>query len=414
MKTTEIAKTPKIGVYFGSFDPIHKNHINLCINLINKGFSKIYIVPNQDNPIKPYTVLVDHRLTMIKKAIEDSKMSNLITIYKLQSSNDSWHDRSLTCDQIKSNHLDCSLYQIIGQDSYENALTRCKPPNGIYQLSNRFLLVYPRKGFSPDIKIPKQINNFVQIVDDYIEKFECSSTIIRDLISNHVHFDDLKQFIEQSVYQYIQKNTLYHRHPRRHCSQIIAILGPPGSGKSSLCQQLIKLYPQYKQISTGDIYRSDQKMLTDDYLKVEQEKKKGSIQYMDALHHFIICKLKQLIDLKQYYLIDGLKATDLFGFEQKIAPIDHIIILNCHYSLAEHRLINRQKTQNRSDDQKETIKKRLSNYYNFMWIQKEIIKSYQGTGRVVTNINCQKPITHLLKHPIWNVLLKMNDCSQLI
>jgi len=51
----------------------------------------------------------------------------------------------------------------------------------------------------------------------------------------------------------------------------------------------------------------------------------------------------------KYYLIDGLKPSDLFSFEQSIAPIDAIVVLNCHYNVAYGRMKERQLKEHRPD-----------------------------------------------------------------
>lgn len=62
-----------IGVYGGTFDPIHFGHINLAIEMLEKGgFSEIWFCPAQINPHKSSqqpTASVKHRLKMLKLAL---------------------------------------------------------------------------------------------------------------------------------------------------------------------------------------------------------------------------------------------------------------------------------------------------------------------------------------------------------
>ncbi len=401
-----MSTTFKVAIYFGSFDPIHVNHMALCLDLISRGFSKIYLVPNQNNNLKPYMVSRDHRYEMINLAITHCQLTDSLIAYKSEVEHHTWEGRSTICDQIMENHADGQVYQIIGQDSYEKALERCQYPNGIYALEGRFLMVYPREGCQQQSKIvvPKELEDLVEIVNDYKDPCVCSSTIIRENLMNGGSFEHIKQMTYENVYDYLCANKLYK--PIKSSKKIIAILGPPGSGKGTLSAYLTKQYPKYKHISTGDLYRIDQLKKTAEYLKVVEEKSKGFVQYMDALNVFIINKLKLLIDPHKYYIIDGLKPTDLFNFEQEVAPIDSIVILNCHYKVAEERLKKRQKEENRPDDTDEQIKKRLGNYYRFIWMQKEITKSYMGTGRQVINLNCQKPAHVLTKHNLWSDIMQ--------
>lgn len=401
--------TSKIAVYFGSFDPIHVNHINLCNDMINRGFTKVYLVANPNHNMKPYMVSREHRVSMIEEVIDENDLSEQLVAYDSKVEHHSWEGRSQVCDQILKEQKDPSctaVYQIIGQDSYEKALGRCRPPNGIYSLKDRHLLVYPRSGSETKMKmcIPDELNKTVEIVDKYQDPVVCSSTMIREQLLNGTPFNKIDKYMHMSAYMYIIRNGLYQ--VVKNQFKVVVVLGPPGSGKGSLCTALKKRFLKYQHISTGDLYREDMEKQTPEYLKVEEEKEKGQAKYTEALNVFIINKLKVLVDTKKHYLIDGLKSTDLYAFEKYVAPIDSIVVLNCPYGTAEQRLKYRQKEQKRADDTDERIKKRLGNYYKYMWMQKEVLNSYQGTGRQVINLNCQKPIEFLVKHPLWKDVLR--------
>lgn len=394
----------KIGVYFGSFDPIHINHINLCKNLIDKGFAHIYLIPNQNSSLKPYMVSHQHRLEMIRKSIRENHLDEYLYAHESIIAQHSWEGRSQVCQSIKEKYEQCSIYQIIGQDSYEKALTRCHKDSGIYALNDHHLIVFPREKCSPKIPIPLELRHLVEVVTSYKDVIFCSSTEIRNKILHGCDFFELKDYLSHNIYSYIIDNHLYQRMVNN--KKIIVVLGPPGGGKGTLCLHLAKMYPKYKHISTGDLYRQDQLNQTKEYQVLVEAKEESYQKYMNALNLYIINKLRQIISPTGYYLIDGLKPTDLRDFEEKIEPIDLIIILNCKYETAFLRLKKRQKEENRADDTLDSIKKRINNYYHYLWIQKEIIKSYQGTGREAININCEKPIHILVKIPVWNNLLK--------
>jgi adenylate kinase family enzyme len=274
-------------------------------------------------------------------------------------------------------------------------------------MNDRKLIVYPRDSGETQkqskIMIPAVLKKCVEIAE-YKDAVVCSSTLIRDQLKEGVPFTEINQYINEDVYQYITKSQLYKR--VKFGRKIMVLMGPAGSGKGTLCSSLLKAYPKYTHISTGDLYREDQEKKTPEYLALEKEKKKGRTNYMDALNVYIIAKLKERVSPDKCYIIDGLKPTDLYSFETHIAKIDSVVVLNCGYKIAEYRIKKRRQIENRIDDTDESIRKRLGTYYRFLWIQKEILNSYKGTGRRVVEFNCEKPVNVLCKDSIWNQLLE--------
>lgn len=399
----------KVGIYFGSFDPVHINHVQLCLNLLENDFKYVYMIPNQANHMKPYIVSMEHRLAMINEVIDELKLDGRLIAYRSNIEQHTWPGRDKIADEIVKLHPKetVEIHQIIGQDSFEKAVIRCKEHDGIYAIKGRLLLVYPRLGYTGEIKVPISLKDIAQIID-YKDSMVCSSTDIREGLKKlPTHLDAKKAIscIYSSVYKYICSNGLYRVVASK--GKIIAIFGPPGSGKGSLCTSLCRIYPKYIHISTGDLYRDDESKKTQEYLKIAEAKKKGMSYYNDALNEYIVTKLKTLIDPKKCYFLDGLKPTDLFSFEQNVAPVDGIAVLNCRYGVAFGRLKKRQQNSQRLDDADDKIRHRLNNYFKYLFIQQEILKSYQSTGRSVYNIQGENPIAQSIRSYIWkNLLLK--------
>src|SRR5437016_506403 len=92
----------KIGVYFGSFDPIHRNHVGLCLDLLeHQGFEKVYLVPNQSHALKPYIVSHEHRCAMIEAAI--AKHAGL-ELHRVENDNQRWEGRRVICEELRRGH----------------------------------------------------------------------------------------------------------------------------------------------------------------------------------------------------------------------------------------------------------------------------------------------------------------------
>ena len=64
--------------YFGSFDPIHENHIALVLHSLRKqketaataAMDKVFLVPNENNPRKPFVAPVYDRRQLIRARLD--------------------------------------------------------------------------------------------------------------------------------------------------------------------------------------------------------------------------------------------------------------------------------------------------------------------------------------------------------
>jgi len=146
----------------------------------------------------------------------------------------------------------------------------------------------------------------------------------------------------------------------------IVLFGPPGAGKGTQAKILKdKLGLQY--IATGDLFRH--------HIKNETELGQKAKQYIDrgelVPDEITIGMIKELLkdpDSKGF-IFDGFprtveqaKALDEIMAEKGLI-IDALLSLNVPEERLVKRLLNRGKTSGRSDDNEETIKKRLQQYH---------------------------------------------------
>ena len=65
----------KIGLYFGSFNPIHIGHLIIANHILNyTDLKKIWFIVSPQNPLKQSHTLLNeyHRLQLVRLAIEDN------------------------------------------------------------------------------------------------------------------------------------------------------------------------------------------------------------------------------------------------------------------------------------------------------------------------------------------------------
>src|SRR4051794_30672333 len=71
-----------IGIYGGTFDPVHFGHIQLAISLIEQGgLDEIFWIPANTNPLKSDSpASADHRLQMLKIALKELPFFKILDI----------------------------------------------------------------------------------------------------------------------------------------------------------------------------------------------------------------------------------------------------------------------------------------------------------------------------------------------
>src|SRR3984957_14698567 len=134
----------KIGLFFGSFNPVHNGHL-IIANYICEStkLDKVWMVVSPQNPLKPKeTLLRDYdRLHLINLAIEDNKNLKVSNIeFKLPKP-------SYTIDTLVHLHDKYPQHTfslIMGSD---NLATLHKWKNYEILLKNYEFLVYKRRGF---------------------------------------------------------------------------------------------------------------------------------------------------------------------------------------------------------------------------------------------------------------------------
>lgn len=189
----------RIGVYSGSFNPIHLGHQRLAEYLVdNQYVDEVWFVVSPCNPLKKQSDLLDEylRLDMLMLAIQNNphfKASDVEFTMPVPSySIDTLHE-------LKSQFPDYQFELIIGSD---NALVFDQWKNHL-QLLNEFpVLVYPRRGF-----------DFIEVADKYPQMqllntpfYDISSSLIRDFIAQK---KDASLWLHPSVYEFIVENNLY-------------------------------------------------------------------------------------------------------------------------------------------------------------------------------------------------------------
>lgn len=188
-----------IGIFSGSFNPIHIGHLILA-NYIAEftEIEEVWFVVSPQNPLKSGDSLSDEyiRLKMVEIALEK------YTKLKVSDFEFSMPKPSYTIDTLnalQARYPEHTFTLIIGADNW-SYFENWKEHDKI--LENYRLKVYPRLGYR--ISIPKKLMIRVEALDSPI--IEISSTFIRENIKGG---KDIRPFLPDNVYDYIAGNKLY-------------------------------------------------------------------------------------------------------------------------------------------------------------------------------------------------------------
>jgi nicotinate-nucleotide adenylyltransferase len=187
----------KIGLYFGSFNPVHNGHLIIANYLANNTeLEEVWLVLSPHNPLKKQQSLLNEydRLHLVKIAIEGENKLKVSDIeFKLPKP-------SYTIDTLiylKEKYATHEFSIIMGSDSFQN-LPKWK--NYETLIANYKIYIYLR----PTFNIEHSYGANIQIVDAPL--LEISSTKIRDMIANK---QSIKYWVPDSVYEEILKCSLY-------------------------------------------------------------------------------------------------------------------------------------------------------------------------------------------------------------
>jgi nicotinate-nucleotide adenylyltransferase len=177
----------KIGLYFGSFNPIHTGHLIIANHILNETLiKKIWFVISPQNPFKHSSTLLNEydRLFLVQKAVEDNENFRAIDI-EFSLPRPSYTSHTLAYLQEKYPAYDFSI--IMGSDSFQNLPSW---NNAQTIIDNYKLLVYRRPGFQVDTDHGADVH----VLDAPL--LEISSTHIRKLIQSG---KSIKYLVPQSV-----------------------------------------------------------------------------------------------------------------------------------------------------------------------------------------------------------------------
>ena len=177
----------KLGLYVGSFNPVHNGHVKVINYLLDNDLvDKVIVLPTPNYWDKQDIIPVKHRINMLKFF----ERENVI----IDDIHNEYPYTYQVIDSIKKEYND-EIYLVIGSDNLEK-LHLWKNIDKI--LENKIIVL--RRGDTPIDEYLKRFDKTRFIIVDDFEYLDVCSTDIRNGIYNN---------IDDRVVEYIKRNNLY-------------------------------------------------------------------------------------------------------------------------------------------------------------------------------------------------------------
>ena len=192
----------KIGLYFGTFNPIHVGHLIIANHMVeNSDLDEIWMMVTPHNPFKKKSSLLEnhHRFELVYRATENyPKIRPSDIEFKLPQPNYTVH----TLAYISDIYPEKEFCLIMGEDNLKS-LHKWKNYETI--LEHHHIYVYPRIA---EGTVEHQFKNHPKIHKVDAPIIQISSTKIRNGIKNQ---KNIKPLLTKEVWDYIDEMNFYRK-----------------------------------------------------------------------------------------------------------------------------------------------------------------------------------------------------------
>lgn len=191
----------KIGIFGGSFDPIHIGHLmlaNYCVQYAD--LDQVWLMVSPCNPLKQYNrkASQEDRLKMCQLAVENAEKI-VASDFEFSLPLPSYTYKTLKA--LKEKYPDNEFYLIIGADNWQ-IFDHWRDTDKI--IGEFHIIIYPRPGYTiPTETLPANVS---LISNDDAPLALISSTFIRESLAagKNINF-----YTPKAVEDYIVKNRIY-------------------------------------------------------------------------------------------------------------------------------------------------------------------------------------------------------------
>lgn len=190
----------KIGLFGGSFNPIHNAHVALARTICRQaGLDEVWFLVSPHNPLKQSGCLADEqdRYSMVELALRNEPQLKACDYeFHLPRPSYTWN----TLQHLQQDYPDHTFFLIIGGDNW---LVFPKWRNYEDILRNYHIIIYPRENSEIN---PADLPENVSLVQTPL--INITSTMLREKLSRG---EDISKYVDPGVLEYIKARNLYSR-----------------------------------------------------------------------------------------------------------------------------------------------------------------------------------------------------------
>ncbi|MEP7235145.1 MAG: nicotinate-nucleotide adenylyltransferase [Ignavibacteriota bacterium] len=188
----------KLGIFGGSFDPIHIGHlIEAQYAAEELGLEKLLFIPTGDHPLKAQAASSEARLEMTKLAIEGNSLFEISDIEIKRTGKSYTID---TVNQVKKLYAPEQLYLLVGMDNVDIF----HKWHRIDEILDICKVVVLSRMMTDDYVLSPSLLEKTMILDSPI--IETSSTEIRERLEDG---KEIRYLVPDSIREYIRSHSLY-------------------------------------------------------------------------------------------------------------------------------------------------------------------------------------------------------------
>ena len=192
----------RIGLYFGSFNPVHHGHLIIASHMLqNTDLDQIWFVVSPQNPLKKVSSLLNEyqRLHLVRLAIDEYNGFKAVDVeFRLPKPSYTYD----TLKELSNTYPDYEFKIIMGSDSFQN-LQKWKNSEQIRSSYPIYIFLRPKYEVV-DIR-----ENHIKIVNAPL--IEISSSAIRHILKNG---GSIRYYVPENVRDEIEKG-MYYRKTKR-------------------------------------------------------------------------------------------------------------------------------------------------------------------------------------------------------